>query len=155
MNFMRSATAVVSLLTGSALADASTQGSTPRSAATFLHSWYLAYNAGDAEGVAALSASDARLGSNTGRSAIEAHHAAAFAKNRHTCRGSYDEVRELGTLAVAWGHESCLERSRNSTKRQRTHERRLLVFGKKPGGEWLITRETFEPVEAPKTVRSS
>lgn len=62
MHFIRSATAVVSLLTGSALANASAQNSIPSWAATFLQSWYLVYNGSDAVRLAALFALDARLG---------------------------------------------------------------------------------------------
>jgi ketosteroid isomerase-like protein len=165
MHFLRGATvAVVSLLAGSALANAPATSPVPSWAGTFLDSWYTAYNNGDAAGVAALFTRDALLGFNNGRAGgsvamgragIEAALTTVFARSRYTCRGSYDGVQQLGTLAVAWGHESCLERPKNSTTTGRTYKRWLRVFALQISDQWAITREESESIQAPETVSPS
>jgi ketosteroid isomerase-like protein len=123
MHLLRGATAVVSLLAGFALANGAAASPIPDWATEFLESWYSAYNAGDASGVAALFASDAVLGGTD--SAL------------------------IGVMAVAWGHESCLEQSKTSTGTRQTYKRWLRVFAVQMSNRWVITRETFEPGEAP------
>jgi ketosteroid isomerase-like protein len=151
MHFLRSATAVVSLLTGSALANAPAASPIPSWAATLLDSWYAAYNSGDAAGVAALYTPDALLGFDngrpgggtviTGRAGVRLTLTAVFARSGYTCQGSYDVVQQLGTLAVASGHEACLE---NSKPNGRTYRRWLRVFALTMSGQWAITREELE-----------
>jgi ketosteroid isomerase-like protein len=163
MHFLRGATAVVFLLAGCARAHVPAASPIPSWAATFLDSWYSAYNNGDAAGVATLFAPDAVFGGNTGhtesaatasvaigRTAIEGSLAADFARMHYTCRGSYDGVQEFGVLAVAWGHESCLRQPKDSTKTQQTYKRWLRVFGVQESGKWVVTQEAFEPVQSPK-----
>lgn len=61
-------------------AHAATQTAAPTWANEFLKRWYLLYNDGDAPGLAQLFASDARLGADSGRAAIEASLASGFLK---------------------------------------------------------------------------
>jgi ketosteroid isomerase-like protein len=75
--------------------------------------------------------------------------AADFLKTQYLCAGNYDGVRELGDLAVAWGHESCLETTKASQKTVRTYERWLVVFRRQPDGTWLQSEETFIATDAP------
>jgi uncharacterized protein (TIGR02246 family) len=118
----------------------------PAWATDFLHRWYLAFNQGDAPAVAALFTPDARFATFEGRSAIEKSVAADFAQASYHCDGEFEGLRELGTLAVAWGHESCLEKPTGAPAASHTRERWLLVFERQADGRWLLARETYEPV---------
>jgi len=121
---------------------------TPSWAHDFLKRWYVSYNAGDAAGVAMLFAPDARLGEISGRAAIEASLASDFERTTYRCTGRFDGIRVLGTLAVAWGYESCLETSKANGDTRRTDERWLLTFRHQANGSWLLADETFEPVKS-------
>ena len=120
----------------------------PEWAADFLRRWYAAFNQGDAAAVAALFTSDARFATLEGRSAIEKGIAADFAQASYRCEGEFDGLRELGTLAVGWGHEACLEKPTGASAASHTKERWMLVFERQADGRWLLTRETYEPVTA-------
>jgi ketosteroid isomerase-like protein len=170
MHITRYATVLLYLLSASALANAPSSGSIPDWAKDFLQSWYAAYNKGDAAAVASFFDTDAWLVSagpagttningiettyagtaEIGRHSIEGLLARNFATTQYTCSGSYDGVQQLGTLAVGWGHESCLKQPKNSRTTERTHEHWLRVFALQMSGRWVITRETFETVHASK-----
>ena len=121
----------------------------PEWATEFLHRWYLAFNQGDAAAVAALFTTDARFATLEGRAAIEKGIAADFSQATYHCEGEYEGLRELGSLAVGWGHESCIEKPAGAPAGKRTHERWMLVFERQADGRWLLSRETYELVAAP------
>jgi uncharacterized protein (TIGR02246 family) len=120
----------------------------PDWATDFLRRWYLAFNQGDAAAVAALFTPDARFATLEGRAAIEKGIAADFSQATYHCEGDFEGLRELGTLAAAWGHESCIEKPTGAPAGKRTHERWMLVFERQADGRWLLSRETYEPVVA-------
>jgi ketosteroid isomerase-like protein len=115
----------------------------PDWATTFLSAWYHSFNRQDASGVAALFSENARLGATTGRAEIQKTLAAEFEKTQRQCQGDFDGFKVLGDLAVGWGHETCVETTRNVGKAARTRERWLLVFEMTAPGQWLLTRETY------------
>ena len=132
-----------------ATSHAATASRAPPWAMEFMARWYAYYNAGDAHGLSGMFAPDARFGLDHGRSAIAASMAADFLNTQYVCAGAYEGVRELEDMAVAWGHESCLETTRADHKSVRTHERWLLVFRRQPDGTWQLSEETFAAVDAP------
>jgi ketosteroid isomerase-like protein len=73
----------------------------PPWAENFLQAWYVAYNSGDAAGVAKFFTPDARFGPFKGRAAIAADLKKAFATARYRCAGRMESLRELGASAVA------------------------------------------------------
>jgi ketosteroid isomerase-like protein len=168
MHIARYATVLLYLLSTSALANARPSASIPDWAKEFLQSWYAAYNKGDAAAVSSFFDTDAWLvsagpsgttringiettyagTSAMGRRSIEGLLASNFATTQYTCSGSYDGLQQLGNLAVAWGHESCLKQPKNATTAERTQERWLRVFAIQMSGRWVVTRETFETVHA-------
>jgi uncharacterized protein (TIGR02246 family) len=130
-------------------AHAAPRTTVPEWATDFLHRWYAAFNHADAAAVAALFTPDARFATLEGRAEIEKGFAADFTQAFYHCEGEFDGLRELGTLAVGWGHESCLEKPTGAATSTRTHERWLLVLERQADGRWLLARETYEPVAAP------
>jgi ketosteroid isomerase-like protein len=116
----------------------------PEWATTFLSAWYYSFNRGDASGVAALFSENARLGETNGRAEIQKTLAAEFEKTQRRCHGDFDGFKVLGNLAVGWGHETCVETTRNAGKAAPTKERWLLVFEMAAPGQWLLTRETYQ-----------
>jgi ketosteroid isomerase-like protein len=119
----------------------------PEWATTFLSAWYYSYNRGDALGVAALFSENARLGETKGRAEIQKTLAAEFEKTQHQCHGDFDGFKVLGNLAVGWGHETCVETTRNAGKAPPTKEQWLLVFEMAAPGQWLLARETYEATD--------
>jgi ketosteroid isomerase-like protein len=119
----------------------------PEWATTFLSAWYYSYNRGDASGVAALFSENARLGETKGRAEIQKTLAAEFAEAQRQCHGAFDGFKVLGDLAVGWGHETCVETTRNVAKAVPTKERWLLVFEMAAPGQWLLTRETYQATD--------
>ncbi len=130
-------------------AEAAPRAAVPEWATEFLRRWYLAFNQADATAIAALFTSDGRFATLEGRAAIEKGFAADFAQARYHCEGDFDDLREVGPLAVAWGHESCLEKPTGTTTGRRTHERWLIVLERGADDRWLLARETYEPVAVP------
>jgi len=116
----------------------------PEWATTFLSAGYYSFNRGDASGVAALFSENARLGKTKGRAEIQKTLASEFEKSPRRCQGDFDGFKVLGDLAVGWGHETCVETTRNAGKAARTKERWLLVFEMDASGQWLLTRETYQ-----------
>jgi len=116
----------------------------PEWAAKFLSAWYYSFNRGDASGVAALFSENARLGKTKGRAEIQKTLASEFEKSPRRCQGDFDGFKVLGDLAVGWGHETCVETTRNAGKAARRKERWLLVFEMDAPGRWLLTRETYQ-----------
>jgi ketosteroid isomerase-like protein len=116
----------------------------PEWATTFLSAWYYSFNRGDASGVAALFSENARLEETKGRAEIQKTLAAEFEKTQRRCQGDFDGFKVLGDLAVGWGHETCVETTRNAGNAARTKERWLLVFEMVAPGQWLLTRETYQ-----------
>jgi ketosteroid isomerase-like protein len=119
----------------------------PEWAVEFLSAWYYSFNRGDASGVAALFSQNARLEETEGRAEIQKRLAAEFEKTQRQCQGDFDGFKVLGDLAVGWGHETCVEETRNAGKTDRTKERWLLVFERAAPGQWLLTRETYEATD--------
>jgi ketosteroid isomerase-like protein len=127
----------------------------PAWAVAFLQSWYGAYNGADAARIAALYSPDAFLainnGHNGGRAAtdgrsIGASLARESAEARRSCKGDYDGIQELGTLAVAWGHDRCLQTSSDLLNTGELDRRWLRVLAPTKSGQWLITRDAIEDV---------
>ncbi len=116
----------------------------PDWATTFLSAWYHYFNGQDASGVAALFSENGRLAETTGRAGIQKRLAAEFEKTQRRCQGDFDGFKVLGDLAVGWGHETCVETTRNVGKVAPTKERWLLVFEMTAPGKWLLTRETYQ-----------
>jgi len=131
-----------------ATTSASSPSRSPAWAKEFLSRWYAHFNASDASGIAAMFTLDARFGAERGRDAISSSLAADFSKTQYHCNGNYDDFRELGDLAVAWGHESCLETTRADGTSLRTYERWLLVFRRQPDGTWLLSEETYAATDS-------
>jgi ketosteroid isomerase-like protein len=119
----------------------------PEWATAFLSAWYYSYNRGDASGVAALFSENARLGETKGRAEIHKTLAAEFEKTQRRCQGDFDGFEVLGDLAVGWGHETCVETTRNAGKATGTKEQWLLVFEMTAPGQWLLTRETYQATD--------
>jgi ketosteroid isomerase-like protein len=119
----------------------------PEWAAKFLSAWYYSFNRGDASGVVALFSENARLEETEGRGEIQKRLAAEFEKTQRRCQGDFDGFKVLGDLAVGWGHETCVETTRNAGKAARTKERWLLVFEMAAPGQWLLTHETYEATD--------
>ena len=110
----------------------------------FLEAWYVAYNGGDAAGVAKLFTVDARFGPHKGRAAIAADLKKAFAVTTYHCVGHFEALHELHALAVASGVETCVETPKLNGSPVTTKERWLVVFERQVDGRWLISRETSE-----------
>ena len=143
-------TVIVLLLAGlTPCAGAAPRAALPDWATDFLHHWYLAFNQGDAAAVAALFTPDARFATLEGRAAIEKGFAADFSQATYHCEGEFEGLKELGTLAVGWGRESCLEKPVGATTGKRTHQLFLVVLEREADGRWLLSRETYDPVAAP------
>jgi ketosteroid isomerase-like protein len=119
----------------------------PEWATKFLSAWYYSFNRGDASGVAALFSENARLEETVGRAEIQKRLAAEFEKTQRRCQGDFDGFKVLGDLAVGWGHETCVDETRNAGKAARTKEQWLLVFEMAAPGQWLLTRETYEATD--------
>jgi ketosteroid isomerase-like protein len=119
----------------------------PEWATKLLSAWYYSFNRGDASGVAALFSENARLEETEGRAEIQKRLAAEFEKTQRRCQGDFDGFKVLGDLAVGWGHETCVETTRNAGKAAPTKERWLLVFEMAAPGQWLLTRETYEATD--------
>jgi ketosteroid isomerase-like protein len=119
----------------------------PEWATTFLSAWYYSYNRGDASGVAALFSENARLGETKGRAEIQKALATEFEETQRRCQGDFDGFQVLGDLAVGWGHETCVETTRNAAKAAPTKERWLLVFEMAAPGQWQLTRETYQATD--------
>jgi uncharacterized protein (TIGR02246 family) len=116
----------------------------PKWADEFLHSWYAAYNRGDATAVASLFTDSAKLGPDRGRGAIQANLKRAFAKTNYNGTGRLETIREIGELAVGWGVDTCIETPKPNGTPVTTIERWLVVFERQPDGRWLISRETWQ-----------
>jgi hypothetical protein len=100
----------------------------PEWATTFLSAWYYSFNRGEASGVAALFSENARLQETNGRAEIQKRLAAEFEKTQRRCEGDFNGFKVLGNLAVGWGHETCIETTRNAGKALPTKEQWPLVF---------------------------
>ena len=110
----------------------------------FLQAWYVAYISGNATAVADLFTVDARLGPYKGRTSIATSLKKAFTATSYDCRGHFEELHELDTLAVAWGIETCVETSKSGELPSTSRERWLIVFERQVNGKWLISRETWQ-----------
>jgi uncharacterized protein (TIGR02246 family) len=122
--------------------------SIPQWTAEHLQAWYVAFNAGDAAGVSRLYAEDAvRLPPDgapaRGRVAIQASFASNFRETSFECSGANDEVRVMGNMAVAWGHDSCTATPKAGEGSRTTLSRWVAVY-ERLAGEWLIVHETWE-----------
>jgi uncharacterized protein (TIGR02246 family) len=122
--------------------------SVPQWTADELQAWYVARNAGDATGLSRHYAEDAVLlppdgAPVRGREGIHASFAADFRETSFECSGANDEVRVMGNMAVAWGHDSCTETPKAGGSGRTTLSRWMSVY-ERLGGEWLIVYETWE-----------
>ena len=121
-------------------------GGAPEWAREGLEAWYAAYNARDAEALAAYYASDAVLGDVRGRSAITDHFRRQWAERPTTCAGTYDGFQMAGKTAVGWGRDTCTGElaADGTTLVQRFSW--LGVYAQQADGSWLCIRDESTPV---------
>lgn len=106
--------------------------------------WYVAFNAHDAEAIADMYTSDAKIGDAQGRSQIIASFKSTWADGDITCAGKYDGFQIVGDLATGWGHDSCSQAPESGGDSETINSRWLAVYERQDDGTWLCSRDISE-----------
>lgn len=108
--------------------------------------WYEAFNSQDAERLADIYTSDARVGKSSGRDEIIASFEADWADTDISCSGAYDGFNIVGWLAVGRGHDNCTETPKAGGTSKVVHSRWIAVYERQADGSWLCSRDIGEQV---------
>jgi uncharacterized protein (TIGR02246 family) len=110
--------------------------------------WYAAFNAGDADAIIKLYATDATLllggRAYAGRETIESFHRLNFAGARFKCSFTIEAGAAADALTAVWGTDACVETPASGGQVSQWSGRWVTVFQKQPDGSWLIVRDSGE-----------
>ena len=122
----------------------SPHGGAPAWAQESLARWYESFNARDAEALADLYTTDARVGEAQGRSAIIQSFQDDWAESDATCSGGYDDFFVVGTIAAGRGRDVCEVNASDGSGSTTVHSRWLALYEQQPDGTWLCIRDRGE-----------
>ena len=119
--------------------------------------WYSAFNAGDAEAMGSLYASDAVLALQghvyQGRAAIQAFHKENFATARFDCTFSIKGTTVVDRVAAVWGDDACTDTPRAGGPSEKWQGRWMTVYQLEADGSWMIVRDSAEDARPSSTGR--
>ncbi len=122
-------------------------GGAPDWAQESLASWYEAFNARDAHGLADLYTADARVGPAQGRAAIIALFENDWEESDESCSGGYDDFVVVGSIAAGWGRDTCIVTPTDGGPTTTVRSNWLAMYERQADESWLCIRDYGEPVE--------